>query len=60
MGRGGGRGRKGGGRGGGRGREGRERLCVSANLKIERKDVWFALSHFDVLAVGFLEQFLIV
>ena len=57
MGRGGGRGRKGGGRGGGRGRE---RICVTANLIIKRNNVCFGLSHFDVLAVGFLEQFLIV
>ena len=46
---------EGGGREGGQG----EALCVS-KLEIERKDAWFALSHFDVLAVGFLEQFLIV
>ena len=34
---------------------------MTANLKAKEKCVIFALlSHFDVLAVGFLEQFLIV
>ena len=40
--------------------EGRERFCDS-KLESKRKMCDFALlSHFDVLAVGFLKQFLIV
>ena len=51
-------------RGEGEGKEGRGKeggvKGRGRNLTIKRNNVCLSLSHFDVLAVGFLEQLLIV